>query len=101
MSTTALRNTSKTTAKATPDDTPVIDQPRRLVCLEVAWEIDALARLLPAITPRIEGAMDEFLQIRGISARLRSLSSVLMDAFTDDYESIDKLREKLGLNLEG
>jgi len=101
MSTTVQGNTPKAAAKATPDDGPAMDKARRLVCLEAAWEIDALARLLPSIVPRIDDTLEEFLQVRGIAARLRSISTVLMSACSDDQEATENLRKKLGLHLEG
>lgn len=101
MITTAKSNTAKATAKATSDEGLVMDEARRLVCLEAAWEIDALARLLPSIVPRIDDTMEEFLQVRGIAARLRSISSVLMGACGDEHETTVNLRNALGLHLEG
>lgn len=62
MSTAAKSNS----AKATPDDGPVMDQGRITVCLEAAWEIDALARLLPSLITRDDDALAEFLQVRGL-----------------------------------
>lgn len=101
MNTTAKSNAPKATAKATPDDGPVMDQGRITVCLEAAWEIDALARLLPSLLTRDDDALAEFLQVRGVAARLRSISTVLMSACGDEQEATESLRQRLGLHLEG
>lgn len=101
MNTAARSNTAKATAKATLDDGPVMDQGRTTVCLEAAWEIDALARLLPSLITRDDDALAEFLQVRGVAARLRSISTVLMSACGDEQETTESLRKKLGLHLEG
>lgn len=101
MTNTTQSNAPKATAKATPDIGPVMDEGRITVCLEAAWEIDALARLLPSLLTRDDDNLAEFLQVRGIAARLRSIATVLMSACSDEQEAIESLRKKLGLHLEG
>jgi len=101
MSTAAKSNPAKASGQPTPGDGPVMDEGRITVCLEAAWEIDALARLLPSLLTRDDDDLAEFLQVRGVAARLRSISTVLMSACADEQETTESLRQRLGLHLEG
>jgi len=58
-----------------------MNAPQRRLCLEVAWEIDAVARVLPGLVPRVadsDGAADPHFVVRAMAGRLLRLSSVLM-----------------------
>lgn len=79
-----------------PGGTTLMDKPRRLVCLDAAWEIDALARLLPTLVKCEGGGPAEFLQVRGISARLQFLSSLLLEACCDQSKTTEELSARLG-----
>lgn len=59
-----------------------LDEARALVCMEAAWEIDALAALLAGQTvdPDSVDVMQHLLVLRGVCCRVRRLSSVLMSA---------------------
>ena len=92
-------NTQSSTTNAAVDDLPVMDKARRLVCLDATWEIDALARLLPTLVKFNGKSPEEFLQVRGIGARLQSLSTLLAKACCDQSETTAALREELGLHL--
>ena len=49
---------------------------QRKVCLEAAWEIEALALLLPQVNLSEEPLAS--LQLRGLAARMAQLSGVVM-----------------------
>lgn len=75
------------TSTATPIDQEkdvYLPPARAALCLEAAWELDALARLLPKlVTPNDE---QEHLTVRGVAGRLLRLSSVLMSVLNDDED---------------
>lgn len=60
------------------------------LCLEVAWEVDALARTLPGLVPSTDAACDPHFVARCIGGRLLRLSSLLMAAL--DGEPVEELR---------
>ena len=63
-------------------DTPITLSPtRRSACLEAAWEIEALASLLPKLDLTEEPAAA--LQLRGLAARLAQLAGVVMSGLDD------------------
>ena len=65
--------------------TPMTEAHRKL-CLEVAWEIDALARVLPALVPCIaeHAPADPHFVVRALAGRLLRLSGVLMGVADND-----------------
>lgn len=70
-------------------DTPITPSPtRQRACLEAAWEIEALALLLPKIDLTEQPVAA--LQLRGVAARLAQLAGVVMsgldDAMVDELE---------------
>lgn len=74
-----------------------MDEDRQTLCLEVAWEIDALARLLPELVPNAgENDRAHFL-VRGVAGRLVRLSHVLMGALGDVMETTDELAQVISL----
>jgi hypothetical protein len=62
---------------------------RMMVCLEAAWEIDALARLLPEVVPRDEDGAH--LVARGIAGRMLRLTSALMSGLGEQTVKTDAL----------
>lgn len=63
-------------------DTPITLSPtRQRACLEAAWEIEALASLLPKLDLTEEPAAA--LQLRGLAARLAQLAGVVMSGLDD------------------
>ena len=73
------------------------NEARRRPCLEVAWEIDALARVLPGLVPCVaDGATpDPHFVVRAIAGRLLRLSGVLMGMA--DNEAADDLMQVIDL----
>ena len=77
-----------------------MDEKRQILCLEVAWEIDAMARVLPGLVPCVadgpEGADPHFV-VRAMAGRLLRLSHVLMGvADNDDPDDMAQI-----INLDG
>ena len=54
---------------------------RHRACLEAAWEIEALARLLPDLALRDDDALP--LQVRGVARRLGDLAGAVMSGLDD------------------
>lgn len=80
--------------KATaPEPGLSLSHARMMVCLEAAWEIDALARALPGQVPNIEECMAAGHVVRGISGRLLRLAFVLMSGLGDDAQPTAKLEK--------
>lgn len=60
---------------------------RHRACLEAAWEIEALARLLPDLALRNDDALP--LQVRGVARRLGDLAGAVMSGL-DDRAAVDR-----------
>lgn len=60
---------------------------RHRACLEAAWEIEALARLLPDLALRDDDALP--LQMRGVARRLGDLAGAVMSGL-DDGAAVDR-----------
>lgn len=54
---------------------------RHDACLQAAWEIEALAMLLPTIFPK--DSEGRYLQLRGVASRLVDLSNAIMAGLND------------------
>lgn len=68
---------------------------RHRACLEAAWEIEALARLLPRVSG--QGAdTDMALQMRGLGARMAALAGVVMSGLDDEVATDRSLVAALG-----
>lgn len=78
------------------DEAVHLDARRVLVCMEVAWEIDALAILLAQQDVDPEDLMRHLLVLRGVCGRIRRLSSVLMSAVGEPEMSTEHLQRILG-----
>ena len=85
---------------ATPKTTTITEN-RLHLCLEAAWELDALARCLPGLVLNVEDTKMSYLAVRGIAGRLLRLASVLMSGLDDDSESEAKLQSILFLEGQG
>lgn len=70
--------------KKTEGGQVILSYDRVLVCLEAAWELDALARVLPGLVPNVEEAHGAYHAVRGIAGRFLRLSSVLMSGLDDE-----------------
>lgn len=75
-----------------------MDEQRQQLCLDVAWEIDALARVLPELVPNTNENNGAHFVIRALSGRLLRLAHVLMGAAGDPGETTDELAQVITLN---
>ena len=66
-----------------------LSERRMMACLEAAWEIDALARILPDQIPDIEECRSAHLVVRGIAGRLLRLTSLLMSGIGEGGDDGD------------
>lgn len=74
---------------------------RHRVCLEVAWELDALARLLPDLVPNIEEAHGAHHAVRGIAGRFLRLAEALMGAMDSPAYLDEHLEQIIDLKCPG
>ena len=70
----------------------------RKLCLEVAWEIDAMARVLPDLVPNTDEGYGHHFLVRAMAGRLLRLSYVLMGALGDDAETTESLARIISLD---
>lgn len=85
-----------TTTTTTESGGVTLSERRMKVCLEAAWEIDALARILPEQVPIIDGCHGAHHVVRGIAGRLLRLSSLLMSGIGEcgddsDIEALERI----------
>ena len=84
------------------DESVTLSKARHWVCLEAVWELDALALLLPKVTSNGDPeATQAALVVRGVAARIKELSSVLMAGLHDEMETTDALAFRVGVTSEG
>lgn len=81
------------------DGKVTISADRQLVCLECAWELEALAKLLPEHVPYEDGVQNAHYAIRGISSRIKQLSAVLMNGLGDESVSTESMRQVVGCEI--
>ena len=76
-----------------------MDEKRQRLCLEVAWEIDEIARVLPKFAPYGDDAdqSGHFL-VRAMAGRLLRLSKLLMGALADECEDTESLERIISLD---
>ncbi len=76
---------------------PATSNPQRArVALEAAWEIEAHAVSLIELAAKDNPDYSDYLRVRGLSVRIRELSTVTMLAVdADDSEDIETLRAKV------
>lgn len=85
-----------------PDTEAVtLSKSRHAVCLEAAWEIDALALALPGLVPIEVGAEDGTrLVVRGLAARLSQLANALQAGLFDEVVTVRELQRRVLLDDE-
>lgn len=67
------------------DGSVTLGEKRHGLLLESAWELEALANLLPKVTcHEVAEASQSAYQVRCIASRIKALSSVLMSSLSDD-----------------
>ena len=75
-----------------------MEEKRQFLCLEVAWEIDAMARVLPDMVPNTDEGYGHHFLVRAMAGRLLRLSYVLMGALGDDAETTESLARIISLD---
>ncbi|CAG9932426.1 hypothetical protein [Candidatus Nitrotoga arctica] len=67
------------------DESVILNHDRVTICLGAAYELDALAKLLPDV---VEGNDKmEHLVVRGIASRIKSLSELLMSGLDEEVKT--------------
>ena len=77
------------------NDAVTLSKARHMVCLEAAWELEALAYVLPDLVPNVDEAHGAYHAVRGIAGRLVTLSNVLMAALGDDVVKTSELESRV------
>lgn len=90
-----MLNTDSGSPCAAPDAPITLSPTRRRACLEAAWEIEALALLLPKID--LSEAPVAALQLRGVAARLAQLAGVVMSGLDDAMVDEQELQRQMQL----
>ena len=80
---------------AAPDAPVTLSPARQRACLEAAWEIEALALLLPKIDLTEQPVAA--LQLRGVAARVAELAGVVMSGLDDAMVGEQQLQRRLQL----
>ncbi len=77
-----------------------LSKARHLVCMEAAWELEALAYVLPKVTTDgDEEDIQSGFVVRGIASRIVSLAHVLMSALYDDMKKTEELECQIKVRL--
>ncbi|WP_342129942.1 hypothetical protein [Hydrogenophaga sp. OTU3427] len=73
-----------------------LSKSRHAVCLEAAWEIEALALKLPDLV-RVEVGDDggTSLVVRGVAARLNELAKALQSGLFDEAVTVTELQRRV------
>ena len=73
------------------DNSITLSKDRLLVCLDAAWELEALALALPVTAP-IDGTQrNQHFVVRSMAARILQLSQVLLGCLDDSMEKTHEL----------
>lgn len=74
------------------DGSATLSKPRLALCLEIAWEMEALAHTLPTVTTNsdIEATRAAF-TVRGLAGRFAGLAIALMEAVSEDAVTTERL----------
>lgn len=80
------------------DGSTTLNKARHMVCLEAAWEIEAIALMLPdAVENTGVEALQSMLRVRCMAGRLRELANALMAGLGDGCVPVEGLG---GLSLK-
>jgi hypothetical protein len=70
---------------------------RHLVCLEAAFELEALAFALPGLVPAVNNSNLAHYAVRGFSGRLLQLAEALMGGLSDTVMETKELERRVHL----
>jgi hypothetical protein len=82
------------------DGAVTLSDARQSVCLESAWEIDALATLLSTLIPRDDENLTTHFHVRCVASRIRTLSFVIMAGLGDIVEETKNLKNQVFVKHE-
>lgn len=74
------------------DGSVTLSASRLHVCLEAAWELEALAGILPSLVPMTAESGPAHFAVRGIADRIRRLSCATMSGLSDDLHPLVDLQ---------
>ena len=74
------------------DGSVTLSASRLNVCLEAAWELEALANILPGLVPCAADSGPAHFAVRGIADRIRRLSCATMSGLSDDMQPLEDLQ---------
>jgi len=80
------------------DESATLSSARLAVCLQCAWELDALASHLPNMVPMVDDDKGAHFAVRGIAGRIQQLASVLMSGLGDSLAATDDLARTLNVS---
>lgn len=75
--------------------TVTLSDARHLVCLEAAFELEALAFSLPGLVPAVDNSNVAHYAVRGFSGRLLQLAGALMSGLSDTVIETEELERKV------
>jgi|JI10StandDraft_1071094.scaffolds.fasta_scaffold276694_2 hypothetical protein len=77
-------------------DSVTLSKARRDICMDAAYELDAIAAMLPsAVEKSDEVAMASHLRVRCMAARVQALAIVLMSGLLDEAVTTQELQSKV------
>ncbi|PJC21604.1 MAG: hypothetical protein CO065_02380 [Comamonadaceae bacterium CG_4_9_14_0_8_um_filter_57_21] len=83
------------------NESVTLSRERLTVCLTVAWELEALAMVLPGIVPLDASHGGSHYVVRGMAGRLKQLAGVLMSGLGDSVEETKDLNSTVMVTHEG
>lgn len=77
------------------DGSATLSPDRLSACLSAAWELEALAQVLPGLVPSLAESGPYHFAVRGIADRIRRLSCAVMSGLDDDLEPVAHLEREV------
>lgn len=77
------------------DGSATLSRERLNAGLEAAWELEALAKVLPGLVPCTADSGPAHFAVRGISDRIRRLSCAAMSALSDELHPLEDLQRTI------
>lgn len=74
------------------DQSITLGNDRQMVCLEVVWEIDAIARALPSLVPESDHTLQLHLVMRALASRMIALTEVMTGCLMEPGTTTKELK---------
>ena len=74
------------------DGSATLSADRLTACLEAAWELEALAQVLPGLVPCTAESGPAHFAVRSMADRIRRLSCAVMSGLHDDLAPVEALQ---------